>query len=843
MFKFKSILFFIYLITSSFVYAEDNFKANVRQPLSENDLYFNPILMNTSQGNIDVSRFEKKGAILPGTWKVDIYVNDIFIESREVLFKENKNKKVVPCLESNFIELIDLKNEFKFLDKKVVDPQGCLLLANLSSEIRVNYDPSIQKLSISVPQAIVNHYPRGYVSPLRWDSGMNALSVGYNANYYVSRSHGIENKSAYAGINGNVNFEGWRYHHQGNFLWSENSGERYNSTFNYFEKIIPSLRGVVRVGEMQTSGRLFDPQPLRGIQLFSDDSMLPESLRGYAPLIRGTARTNGRVIIRQNGQVIYETVVSPGPFEINDLYPTGYGGNLEVTIQEADGSEQHFTVYYASVVQLLRPGIHNYSLSAGRYHSSFNHYNPFLYEGIYRRGLTNLITGYAGIQGANSDYYAYQVGLALSTPLGAFSGDVTQSELHLEGERSVVNRGQSYQISYSKYLQETNSNVTVAAYKFSSEKFYDFSTAVQALNESKQGRSIAGIWRPKNRFNITVEQGLSETLGSFYVSGYTQDYWNQTKSDMQYQLGYNNQWDNISYGLNVGRIRNGQGKTETNFELNINLPIGSSILNSSQLLTASLSRNGNGNISERIGLSGTVGEESQYSYGVTGMNTDHGAGSSMTLNAAVRTSLSNVSASYGAGKHYQNASLGTAGSLLIWPEGLIATPYQGETFAIVEAKGAQGASVSGYPGIKINQFGHAAVPYLKPYQNNDIYINPKGMSNSVEFDNTKASIVPYQGAITRVIFKAKYGMPLLINIQGSLEPIPFGSVVYDENNQEVGNVGQGAQLYARVKNNQGKLIIKWGYENEKTCHVYYQLSPEQINSNNNFVHLTLTCEK
>ncbi|XLM21608.1 fimbria/pilus outer membrane usher protein, partial [Chromobacterium piscinae] len=61
------------------------------------------------------------------------------------------------------------------------------------------------------------------------------------------------------------------------------------------------------------------------------------SLQGYAPVVRGVAETNAKVSVRQNGNVIYENVVPPGEFSIDDLYNTGFSGDLEVTVTEADG--------------------------------------------------------------------------------------------------------------------------------------------------------------------------------------------------------------------------------------------------------------------------------------------------------------------------------------------------------------------------------------------------------------------------------------------------------------------------------------------------------------------------
>uniref|UniRef100_UPI001C120893 fimbria/pilus outer membrane usher protein n=2 Tax=Gammaproteobacteria TaxID=1236 RepID=UPI001C120893 len=85
------------------------------------------------------------------------------------------------------------------------------------------------------------------------------------------------------------------------------------------------------VGESNTTGEIFDTLSYRGVQLSTDDRMLPDSMRGYAPVIRGIARTNARVTIRQAGNILLETTVAPGAFVIDDLYSTGYGGDLNVS--------------------------------------------------------------------------------------------------------------------------------------------------------------------------------------------------------------------------------------------------------------------------------------------------------------------------------------------------------------------------------------------------------------------------------------------------------------------------------------------------------------------------------
>ena len=68
-----------------------------------------------------------------------------------------------------------------------------------------------------------------------------------------------------------------------------------------------------------------------------------------------------RVTVRQRGVLLDDVSVAPGPFVLNDLFPTGYGGDLNVTITEADGRTREFIVPFAANANLLRPGHSRYS--------------------------------------------------------------------------------------------------------------------------------------------------------------------------------------------------------------------------------------------------------------------------------------------------------------------------------------------------------------------------------------------------------------------------------------------------------------------------------------------------
>ncbi|WP_261464917.1 fimbria/pilus outer membrane usher protein, partial [Serratia fonticola] len=87
----------------------------------------------------------------------------------------------------------------------------------------------------------------------------------------------------------------------------------------YAYRAVPSLRSKLTVGEDYLDSGMFDSFRFTGVSLISDDNMLPPNLRGYAPEVVGVAKTNAKVVISQQGRVLYETTVASGPFRIQDI--------------------------------------------------------------------------------------------------------------------------------------------------------------------------------------------------------------------------------------------------------------------------------------------------------------------------------------------------------------------------------------------------------------------------------------------------------------------------------------------------------------------------------------------
>ncbi|WP_058914242.1 fimbria/pilus outer membrane usher protein [Entomohabitans teleogrylli] len=768
----------------------------------------------------DLTRFTYGASLAPGLHRLRVLFNHQPAVNQDIHFIAGNDNRTVPCLSPELLKQLPLRHDRLPDSAFSGSADACADLPALIPGAAVTTDSNTQTLSITVPQVYENRNARDTVPPALWDSGVPAAILGYNVNAYSSESHGYNHNSLYTGINGGINIGSWYLRHNGTWSRNNHNGSHYQTQNTYLQRDIPALKGRISLGQVNTSGQLFDTLPLSGFRVESDERMEPLSRRGYAPEIRGIARTSARVTVRQNGSLIYETTVSPGAFVIDDLYPTGYGGDLDVTIHEADGSEQHFQVPYASVTQLLRPGQSRYELSIGELNNRTLHSDPALWQGTWQQGLTNWLTVYGGIQGSDR-YRAGQGGAGVATPLGAISADITHARTELgntwRGEET--RSGESYRFSYSKNISETRSNFALAAYRFSTRGYMDYLTAMQTREAFARGQDGNAIRRNKSRYTLTATQGLPTGWGEFYLSSSVQNYWNAVGTDKQYQFGYTNSLNNISYGVNAGRSRSAWGQAQDTISVNLSFPLGTT--RNAPTGQVSYDRTRHGGHSLRTGISGSAGEELRLSYGLSGTTSSDDTGSSAAANVQYRADIASLNASLSSGRHYHSVSGGISGTVIGHGGGLTLSPYQGDTFALVEAKGAEGARVSGYSGIRIDGRGYAAVPYLSPYQFNDIRIDPQGTASGVELDNTSQKVAPLDGAVVKVSYHTRRGYPLLITVTGTTRPLPFGSEVYDAAGQVVGYVGQGGLIFARVEQVSGVLNVS---TDGKQCLLPYALA-------------------
>ncbi|KWK51812.1 fimbrial assembly protein [Burkholderia stagnalis] len=784
-----------------------------------NDLF----LQQPGATRVDVSRYNKGNVASPGTYRADIYVNQSWLGRMDVTLKQRgaDSDGAQPCFDRALLDRIGVdlsklsKEAQASIDSIAAEGAGaCLTLPELVPDATAEFDNGEQRLDISVPQASMIRNAREYVDPRYWDEGVPAALLKYDANVYRTDTAGMSSTQAYTGLTLGANLGPWRFRHTGSLAYNSVNGAHYQSVQTNVARSIARLKGQFIAGDAYTNGTIFDSVGFRGAQLVSDDRMYPESQRGYAPTVHGMANSNALVKIRQNGNVIYETNVAAGAFVIDDLYPTGYGGDLEVEVTEADGSKHVSHVPYAAPVNALRPGSTRYSFTVGKYRNPQMNESPLMFEGTVTHGFSNAITAYGGFQAATG-YLAGALGASLNTELGAVGLDITQSNTRLPNQPN--RSGQSVRITYSKLLAPTNTNITVAAYRYSSSGFLSLQDAAALRDLAGRGMTdhmlSSGVQR--GRLQLTVNQTLPQGYGSFYLSGSTQDYWNRDGRDTQFQGGYNNNFKRINYGVSMSRQFDlSQRKWNNTVMLTVSMPLGRGI--HAPYSSTNMQRDSRGVTQVQQSLSGALGEDSALTYGVNISGT--GGGSTRTStnvagNVAYMSPVASVKGSASAGSGYKQYGAGASGGIVAYGGGIAFSPQLGETMAIVEAKGASGARVASGAGLRIDPWGHAVVSSLRPFAKNDVEIDPKGLPLSVELKSTSQYAVPTAGAVVRLKFDAEGGgrSAIIRAKTADGQPLPFGAQVFDASNQEVGTVAQAGRIIVRsMKGDSGEFSVKWG---------------------------------
>lgn len=804
---------------------------------------FNEELLRRPDGaSIDITPFSRANTITPGEYAVDVHVNGNWAGRNAVRFDPGGDG-VTLCVGRQLVARMSI-------DAGALTPDGraalaramndeCVDLTAIASQAAWRFDLSDLRLDLSVPQAVISRRPQGYLPPEFWDAGIPSATLGYTFNSY--RTTGQAGANSYLGIDAGANIGSWHLRQRSSMTWmpASQGGYEYQNIATYLQHDIPGLRSQLTLGDAFTDGAVFDSFSIRGINLASDDRMLPDASRGYAPVVRGVARSNARVTVTQNGNKLRETTVAPGPFEIDDLYATGYGGELLVTVTEADGSAHSFAVPYASVVQLLRPGISRYSLTAGDYRHARVSRSEKLVQATLQHGFSNLVTGYGGVVYANS-YQAALLGVALNTPVGALAFDVTQAHADVPGASHTT--GQSYRASYSKVVPATRTNVTVAAYRYASSGFWQMRDAFLARSHS--GDEGALLPRLRNQLQLTLNQQLADTWGNIYVTGSSLSYWDRNGTTTQFQLGYNNVARllglTFTYNLAASRqIDSTTGRLATQVFAGFTVPLGRNPR--APLLSLGYTDDSAQGDSQQLLLTGTALDESALSYGLSA-NRSRGTASGGG-NIQYRSPYTTVSASATAGEHASQYSFGLQGALVAHAGGVTLANYIGDTVALVEAKSARGARVINAPGVRVDRFGYAIVPYLTPYGLNTVGIDPRGMPPDLEFRATSSQVVPRANAVVRVRFETLRGRSaIVVSRQPDGSPLPFGATVSNDAGTDVGIVGQASRIFARGIEDSGTLTVRWnGGTSVRQCRIAYAL-PRQDTVLRRHVVVEAACE-
>lgn len=798
----------------------------------ERPLRFNPSFMHQTPGQpseagaIALGTLASHASLPPGRYQVEVLVN-LAPAGRHALelHERGDGKGLVPCLKASLLRELGLREQS--LHEPLPDDGRCVDLSTQVPGASFELDPGKLRLALSIPQIALRRDVAGKVAPERWDDGINAAFVSYQASAQHFRgANGISRSSQDLYLNSGVNIGGWRL--RSNQSWRDDGRDlrKWSHANTYAQHDLPGSWGTLTLGETFSNGDVFRSLPFKGVQLATDMGMLPDVLQNYAPVIRGVAQSRAKLEVLQNGYPIYSTYVAPGPYVIDDLGIGGGSGDLEIVLTEADGQERRFIQPYSTLSNLLREGIWRYSAALGRYNSAEGLDEPPLWQATLARGGAWNTTVYGGVLGSEY-YHAATLGAARDFgSFGALSFDATQARSDL-GEQGQA-QGQSYAMRYGKAFQ-TGTSLRFAGYRYSTEGYREFDEAVQQRNAS---RRYLGSRRSR------LETSVYQTLGSRSSLSLTlsqDDYWHRDLQRRQYQFQFNTQYRRMAINLHASQSLNGprsQGDRIIGLGITVPMDIGRSSNASFDV------QESNGRYSERASLTGGA-LDNRLSY-LASLANDERQRKTAAISVGLQTPTASLGAGYTKADDYRSVSLNASGAALAHAGGVVFGQYLGETNALVHVPDVPGVGLDNAPGASTDNGGYLLAAHMRPYRINQVALQTERLGPHVEIENGAMQLVPRRGAVVKATFKARQVSRLILTLQDAEgRPLPFGTQVSNAGNETLAVVGQAGQALVATAEQAQTLDIRWGSDAEQRCQL--AIDPANMPEDQGYRLQTLRC--
>lgn len=776
---------------------------------------FNTDILDTEDKlNIDLSRFSEVAYIMPGQYLLSLKVNDHSVKDIDIAFYERPEKKaeisksppVEACLTPEQIDYIGFRPEYVQKITWWRDGQ-CADFSALAGVI-TRGDLSESSLQISVPQAWLEYQDASWLPPSRWEDGIPGILFDYNLNASMTKPNTGQQSQDMSGTGtAGANLGAWRVRGDWQSTYNHTTGSGQGSRQNfdwsrvYAYRALRSLSAKLSAGEEYLYSDLFDSWRYTGMSLMSDESMLPPRLRGYAPEVTGVAKTNAKVIISQQGRVIYQTTVASGPFRIQDL-SDALSGKLDVRVEEQDGSVQTFQVDTATIPYLTRAGQIRYKIAMGR-PSNYDHHleGPGFGTGELSWGVSNAWSLYGGAIIAGN-YNSLAVGLGRDLlEFGAISADVTQSVASLPSKSR--RQGKSWRLSYSKRFDELNSEITFAGYRFSER---DYLSMGGYLDARYRGGDIS---HDKELYTISASKSFTDLRMSAYLSYSHQTYWDRKDND-RYSLSVSRyfdvgDWRNLSVSATATRSEY-NGRRDDMGYLSVSMPFGK----------GSVSYNGslnNNRYTQSAGVYQTLDNNDSYRLQA---GTRSGNGESITTQASGYYThsgdMADITANVGWEQNsYTSAGLSLSGGLTATTKGAALHPggVRGGTRMMISTDGISGVPVE--RNEYTNALGIAVVPGVASYYRNTTSIDVNKLPDDVEAAGApvvEAALT--EGAIGFRRFDVLKGAKVIavLNMADGSHP-PFGASVRNSKDRELGIVSDGGIAWLSGINPEDEVTVKW----------------------------------
>lgn len=632
------------------------------------------------------------------------------------------------------------------------DQEGCYDVKSEHPGIIVKLVPAQESVELVVPH---DQLEKQGVNLGDFKAGGSAGLFNYTL--LASRNSFEGGRSDYSQLmlDGGFNVSDWLFRsHQ---LMSRSDG-KFNSqnSQNYLQHTLMNWKTTMKAGEVSLNNRLLEGSSIYGIELAPEDALLESQDVVQVTGIANTAQA--RVEIRQQGILVYSTLVPAGPFTLTDVPLRNYTSDLNVTVQETDGTQRNFVV--PATLYSRNPGDpKGYYFSVGRVSDNYDK-KPWVtsVSGGWRIMPSHNVGG--GLLVTDG----YQ-GIGLSLDSALLPKTLLSLKFNQSIDRSTARQGQKYQLAANTSLPM---DISLSA-----------SVTKKSMNYRDFIQTIDDDTGDQNKYEYSFGFGWgNELLGTMNASVYETRTYGQSERSRFYSVSWGKSFDKFSVSTSWQRQLTGESsarKSENSMFVNISVPLGRHSIHA-------WSRQKKG--AERYGLTtmGQLTEDSMYSLGTErdAQQRDN------SFSAGINTNLhyTQISANASTSGSRSNSYSGTLqGGVVAHDSGVTLSPLAvRETFAIAQLdKPVAGVRLDTPLGPTWTDFsGQAVIPAVNAWKNSRVEVNTETLPKNMDIGNGTRMLKQAKGSVGTAHFDVLTQRRVLLNVTMSDgKALPRGIAITD----------------------------------------------------------------
>jgi outer membrane usher protein FimD/PapC len=677
-------------------------------------------------------------------------------------------------------------------------PQGCFAWVKHDPHITTRSEPATLSASIVVPQSWLapaeraNSSETGGAGALLNYSYFNTLNVGRSG----------RNRYSYLTLEDGLNLGGWmvRSYQQ---LSQSNGVNSASVSSLYAERALARWQQRLQFGQISVSDTLFAVGDINGVQLIPDDGFEQQEESGV--MVEGIASTpQARVEVRQYGVVIYNTLVPAGPFHLRNIPLTNRNSDLEVSVLETDGRQQHFSVPASQLMAFSSAAPRGFSLALGKLRDagSQGQQVPAIFTLNKSWQPTARLSAQNGIMLAKK----YQ-SLAM-----AVSGQLLQG-FQLAAQIMATND------SYSKVRSGRLS--LSASYRLSALLSLSGSVSKNTPNYLTLSEA-SSRWRNGVRDLENTQYSLSASLSLPVLGSVSLSHSESTS----FGAGHGTtRYDMLSWSRNISSAllsasyaRSSGGTGDKQLSINLTLPLGQQQLSSYYRSSARSSQLGaqtqgalNNNMSYALSTERDLQQRRQSVQG--------------GVNANLHYTMMGVTTQQSGGGSSSYSQSGSGSMALIDRHLLFSSHPVGQTFGLIALnEPLANVEITTPGGTSWTDWrGRALVPSMTPWQRSSIDVNTEKLPKHIDISNGHRDATLARGTVKKFRYAMLTSNRLLFNLTlANGKPLPRGSRVWDRKNNYITSAIDDGVVWLSNAPEQVHLVAETG-SGEQRCEFHYDI--------------------